>query len=306
MEERTLHPPGTTDEQPVVTGPPAAGTGSQVPLPFDDEAEHPIPFALTARARRTVAPHAVPPLRVVPEPGGSPVDVSGASDAPVVVDDDPSDTRPARARALRRAGVERTEIAAQLGVDELLVRAWTGDVVAPRRTSRAAVATGLRPVPDRGRAEERAEERAAADRQRRLAAGDARDRLRHDPGLAAGLGVLAGVAELTDGAVTVTTRDPRLARTVVRWLVDVLGADPGSVRLVLRVGPRAAGDLARHRWGQALELAPERIRTTRAGAPPEDDGVEGVLRIVDADLAARAAGWCDALLDDTLVADPAF
>ncbi|MEX1164113.1 MAG: hypothetical protein WEB03_11095 [Nitriliruptor sp.] len=306
MEERTPHPPGTSDNAPTIAAsaaPPAAGTGAQVPLPFDDEAEHPIPFALTARARRTVAPHALPTLRVVP--GSTDAlreDGSHGGEGAIAVDEDPSDTRPARARALRRAGVDRTDIATQLGVDELLVRAWTGGVVAPRHAARSAATVTLQPVPER----DRAEEQTAADRRRQRAADDARDRLRSDPHLAAGLGVLAGVAEIAGGAVTVTTRDPRLARTVVRWLVDVLGADPRSVRLVLRVGPRAAGDLARHRWGQALALAPERIRTTRAGAPPEDDAVEGVLRIVDADLAATAAGWCDALLDDALVADPAF
>jgi hypothetical protein len=280
MEERTHAPEAT----PAAGGPtvPLDGTtgdlpvGAQVPLPFDDEAEQPIAFSLTARARRTVAPDALPPLRVV-----TPAEV---------VEDDPSDTRPARARALRRAGVSAVDIAGQLGVDELLVRAWVGGVPTPRRPSRAASGGGA-PVAAPVAVPDPAGPLRAAARE------TAARRLAEDPQLAAGLGVLAGVAELDGDAVTVTTGDPRVAGRVVRWLVDVLGADPTAVRLVLRLGPRAAGDLARHRWGRAVGVDPARVRTTTAGGAGGDGDVEGVLRIVDASLAATAAGWRDALLD---------
>ncbi|MEX1178363.1 MAG: hypothetical protein WEB09_07865 [Nitriliruptor sp.] len=313
MEERTPHPPSIAT--PVVADhtavlavavgdhgaaePPRA---AQDPLPFDDEAEQPIPFALTARARRTVAPHALPTLRVVP-PGAPSGPDPGPREGPagLGLDDDPSDTRPSRARALRRAGVGRASIAEQLGVDELLVRAWTSGVVPPARPSRAATSL-LAEVQPR----DRSDELMAAAAQRQAAHRSAGERLRDDPRLAAGLGLLAGVADVDGGAITLTTGDPRVARTVIRWLVEVLGADPTSVRVVLRVGPRAAADLARHRWAQALDLAPERIRTTRAGGGPEDHGVEGVLRIADVALAATAAGWCDALLDDAVTAEPGF
>jgi hypothetical protein len=325
MEERTHAPEAPQPPvDPTVEGSTAAlPTGAQVPLPFDDEAERPIAFSLTARARRTVAPDALPTLRVVrpvvptpgpdaPTPGpdaptpGPVVPTPGPdgtsrdrSTSPVrrpsfdPPDDDPSDTRPARARALRRAGVDLAAIATQLGVDELLVRAWTGGVVAPHHPARAASgrAPGPLPAPDEGA------DPASVRATRQAAREDATRRLTAEPGLAAGLGVLAGVAELGPRAITVTTADPRVAGRVVRWLVDVLDVDPASVRLVLRVGPRAAADLARHRWGRAIGIDPARVRTTRAGARADEAAVEGVLRVAGADLAATAAGWCDALLD---------
>jgi hypothetical protein len=307
MEERTHAPEAPQTPVDPTVHPPSGPAGrssavAQVPLPFDDEAERPIAFSLTARARRTVAPEALPTLRVVrpvvrgPGPDGTSGDRSAVRvprrvDDPA--DDDPSDTRPARARALRRAGVDPAAIATQLGVDELLVRAWTGGVVAPRHAARTrdGVVPGPLPAVDEGA------EPAAVRATRDAAREDATRRLAAEPGLAAGLGVLAGVAELGPRAITVTTADPRVAGRIVRWLVDVLDVDPAAVRLVLRVGPRAAADLARHRWGRAVGLDPERVRTTRAGATADDAAVEGVLRVAGADLAATAAGWCDALLD---------
>jgi hypothetical protein len=296
MEERTQHLTPVDPDAAAPSAPSAPPAGAQIPLPFDDEAGQPIPFALTARARRTVAPEALPTLRVV---DGTPAGPAGA-------DDDPHDTRPARARALRRAGVGPADIAAQLGVDELLVRAWTTGVAVPPRSRRAATLrprTATRsdaaPPTDRTDLDTRLAELRARARDVAVA------RLRAEPQLGAGLGVLAGTAELGRDAVTVTTRDPRVAGAVVRWLVDVLDADRADVRLVLRVPPRVAADLARHAWARAIDLDPVRIRTTSAGAPVDDDAVEAVLRIVDADLAATAAGWCDALLAAP-VREPAF
>lgn len=299
MEERTPH---TADAPPAIDLP----AGAQDPLPFDDEAEHPIPFALTARARRTVAPHDLPPLRVVSRSdasvGSEPDGAAAASVAnPADADEagsDPSDTRPARARALRRSGVPTAAIADQLGVDELLVRAWTGKVPVARslRAGRAGAAPEAA-VHAGGRDAREEAARTAFELARAAARDVARQRLVDQPQLAAGLGVLAGVADITPAAVDVTTTDPRLAGAVVRWLTEVLGADPAEVRLVLRVGPRAAADLARHRWGRAVGIAPDRVRTTRAVASVADDAVEALLRVVDADLAAAAAGWRDALLD---------
>jgi hypothetical protein len=310
MEERTPHQTGTP---PHLDLPP----GAQVPLPFDDEVDVPIPFALTARARRTVAPHDLPALRVLPAPR----DQVPAGAVPDVADD-PTDTRPARARALRRSGSATDAIAEQLGVDELLVRAWTAGVAVarPARTSASgssrrgatsvadAPGGGAPPEPlHRGGRDAREEAaRTAFELARAAAAATARERLSQEPRLAAGLGILIGIAELSPTAVDVTTDDPRLAGAVVRWLTEVLGADPSEVRVVLRVGPRAAADLARHRWARALGTTPERLRATRAVASVRDDAVEGVLRIVDADLAAAAAGWRDALLDAPPAADDAF
>jgi hypothetical protein len=299
MEERTHHGPGA----PPIDLP----AGAQVPLPFDDEAEHPIPFALTARARRTVAPHDLPTLRVLTaSPAVTPAPAV-EDDRTSTVEDDPSDTRPARARALRRSGRDTVAIADELGVDELLVRAWTGNVPVARAARRLVTSARPDEALHRGGRDAREEAARTAFELARAAAREvARERLVREPALAAGLGVLAGIAEVTPSAIDVTTADPRLAGAAVRWLTEVLGADRSEVRLVLRVGPRAAADLARHRWGRAVGMPPDRIRTTRAVAGVRDDAVDGVLRVVDADLAAAAAGWRDALLDDEPAPDPDF
>lgn len=103
-----------------VTGRDAASGASpdpeQQPLPFDDADEAPIGFALTAAAHRVVASDGPPPLQVAPEPAADEGD-DQPDDAELVYDD-PSDTRPSRARALRRAGLSVTAIADQLQVSE--------------------------------------------------------------------------------------------------------------------------------------------------------------------------------------------
>ncbi|MFP4312286.1 MAG: hypothetical protein ACLFS9_09965, partial [Nitriliruptoraceae bacterium] len=102
-------------EQPRLPLPDGPGDRDGAADPAGADHDQPIGFALTARARRVVAPDSLPELSVVPavaEP----------------VEEDPDDTRPARARALRRAGVPVARIAAQLDIDPLLVTAWTGAV----------------------------------------------------------------------------------------------------------------------------------------------------------------------------------
>jgi hypothetical protein len=106
--------------------------------------------------------------------------------------------------------------------------------------------------------------------------------------------------------VTVATDDARVAGAVRRWLVTTVGVDPDHIRVLVRLGPRAAGDLARHRWARSLEVPVDRVRTTRWSAAPEPDAVDGLLRVVDADVAAAVAGWRDALLDGDLDDDPDF
>jgi hypothetical protein len=75
------------------------------------------------------------------------------------------------------------------------------------------------------------------------------------------------------------------------------GRGPGEVRVVLRLGPDAAGDLARHRWASALGLPVDRISHTRWRGAPSPDAVEALVRLHDPALAASVAGWRDALLD---------
>lgn len=314
------------------------------PLPFDDEVDQPVDLVLTARARRVVAPADLPALRLVPEPADpatSPAGAGASTDGgatdgavaasrpeprtgpPVVrhparVDDDPSDTRPSRARALRRAGRPTSKIAEQLGVDELLVRAWVADV-APRHARRGgdrdpvggaavsapavAVGHGARGGVTSGSRAESGTVRSEVDEHRtafELARAAARDEARRerlaDPAFAGGIGLLAGVAELDPHAVTVTTVEPEVSAAALRWIREQLPIAPERVRIVLRIGPSVAGDLAAHRWVKLLEVPRERVAVTSWRHAPADDAEQVLLRIADPTAAASIAGWRDALL----------
>lgn len=269
-----------------------------VPLPFHDEADAPIAFALTARARRTVAPATLPPLSIV----------DGAAE------EDPADTRPARARALRRAGAGVTDIARQLGVDELLVRAWAGDVVARaerRRASGAARAAEVLAAPA-GRSGRLALPGSSGDGRapdphlsgvRHEAMIEARRRLGVDADFAAGVGLLAGVVGADRHALTFQTDRPELAERVMAWVTQHAGADPRDVRVVLRLGSAVAGDLARHRWASRLGVDTEQVAFTRWRQAATDHAAEAMVRITDPEVAARVDGWCEALFQPAI--DPA-
>jgi hypothetical protein len=310
MEETTA--PEHRDADPRVQAP-------QPVLPFDDAGDEPIAYSLTARARRTVAPDSLPPLAVVGRPA-----VPSHATAAAVDDGDlerPGDTRPARARALRRAGLSRGEIAVQLDVDPLLVDVWTADVHrsarrAPRRRGPApAVAeaarahaeaapaprdtapSGTAPTAPRvPTARERDEAETAFALARADAARSGRSRLGVEADLAAGVGLLLGVARTDAHAITVTVPSTALAAHLVRWITHHLGVPADEVRVVLRLGPRVAGDLARHRWAKELGVPAERIAHARWRGAPTDDAEEAVLRIADPTAAATLAGWCDALV----------
>jgi hypothetical protein len=282
----------------------APPTGAQQPLPFDDEADHPIPFSLTARARRTVAPDALPPLELVPErarprhPGGHRTDEDDDGHL-----DDPTDTRPARARALRRAGVPLARIAGQLGVDELAVRAWTGDVAA----SSADAAELRRAAPSRAQALdlELEQERTAFELARAAAREEALTRLAGDAGFAAGVGLVAALAEIDVHAVTVSCAHPEVIGRLLTWLADHAEIDLDRVRVVLRLGPDVAGDLARHRWAEGVGIPVERVVHTRWRGAPAPDATDALVRFHDGALAATIAGWRDALLAPPTGDDPA-
>ena len=295
------------------------------------DVDAPIAYALTAAGQRAVDPEQLPALRVAPPAW------SADDDA-----DDPSDTRPARARALRRAGLPWSAIAAQLGVDELVARAWTEDVpaVGRRRSSRSTAGAGrpsrpstpsvhavLAPADAAGstdgvgaapdRASEVASGAAAATSKtarddpqdvgehlvRAQATQEARQRLAEDPGFAAGVGLLSGLGASEPRAVTFGTADPRVAARVLTWLRRYTDLDDRDVRVVLRLGADVAGDLARHRWATDLGLDGARVAATRTGHTVERDRVHGLVRVVDPTLAAIVAGWCDALLEGP---DPAL
>jgi hypothetical protein len=282
----------------------APPTGAQQPLPFDDEADHPIPFTLTARARRTVAPEALPPLELVPDRArrhgrGTPA-VDEDDDGHL---DDPTDTRPARARALRRAGVPVARIAGQLGVDELAVRAWTGDVAA----SSADPVDLRRAAPSRAEALdlELEQERTAFELARAAAREEALARLAQDPSFAAGVGLVAALAEVDVHAVTVSCAHPEVIGRLLTWLAAHAEIDLDRVRVVLRLGPDVAGDLARHRWAEGVGIPVERIAHTRWRGAPAPDATDALVRFHDAALAATIAGWRDALLAPPTGDDPA-
>jgi hypothetical protein len=294
--------PGTAPLPAVATGAGAQQPLPFDPLPFDDEADRPIPFALTARARRTVAPDALPPLEVVgpvarvaarEQRVGDPAD---GADGQL---DDPTDTRPARARALRRAGVPVARIAAQLGVDDLAVRAWTGDVTATPADGAGPATTS----PRLALADDT--DRTAHELARAAARDDALQRLGADPAFAAGVGLLAALAEIDTHAVTIVSTHPEVVARSLTWLAAHGGVDPDRVRVVLRLGPDAAGDLARHRWATALGLSVDRISHTRWRGAPAPDATEALVRLHDPALAASVAGWRDALLDPPTGDDPA-
>jgi hypothetical protein len=274
MDETRQLPPRTTrrtrDTPPQV----------QQPLPFDDESDRPVPYALTVRARREVAPEDVPALAVVRRPGVG-ADATGSLD-------EPGDTRPSRARALRRAGMPVSAIVRALDVDELTVRAWLGDLAGRSAPASPRTRQGGAAPPSSGsltfeRARERARETAA-------------DRLEQDPSFAAGLGLLAGIADVDEHSVGVTTDDPRVAATVVGWLLRYTDATPGRIRVVLRLAPTTAADLARHRWADAMGLGIEQVAHTRSRTTVEGRE-QALVRLADPQVAGTVTGWSQALLD---------
>ncbi|MEX2505048.1 MAG: hypothetical protein WD378_09360 [Egicoccus sp.] len=272
-----------------VTTPPAA----QPVLPFDDESERPIPFALTARARRTVAPASLPPLTVV-DGAGADADVT---DEPAAPPDDHTDTRPARARALRRAGLSPAAIATRLRADELLVRAWVGETLSavPRPTVAPADAAAQAA-------------RAAYDDGRRAGADEASARLTSDAAFAAGVGLLSAVSETDPHTVTLAGPRPDLVVRALTWLRDAAEVDPGRIRVVVRAGVGVAADGVRHDLAQRLAVESGRITVARWPAAPAPDATEVLVRVHDPRLAARVGGWCEAFLapTDARVADLAF
>lgn len=262
-------------------------------LPNTGDHDRPIGFALTARARRVVAPDSLPDLAVVP---ARPVTPDGEADAP-------GDTRPARARALRRAGVPAATIAAQLDADPLLVTAWTGEVgVHAHRRSGTGGDVAPPGAPALGQeqtamASDDHEQETARALARAEAAQQARARLAVDPMAAVGLGLLAAVAEVDAHAVTVTSDDVRIVR---RALQSLMGERPEArdlARVVVRVGPGAAGDLVRHRTAATLGLDVSQVTWTRWRTPPRPDAVRTLLRVADPGLADDVAGMVEAVLD---------
>jgi hypothetical protein len=298
--DHDAHLPTGTDDAAAATRATRAAVAraAQPALPFDDAADRPIPFSLTARARRVVAPQGLPPLTVVPSEPETPAPAHARTpqahdrtSPPRRREDDdppgerPGDTRPARARALRRAGVGPAAIARKLDVDELLVRAWVGD----------AVVAAVPAPPEQEPADD--QEATAFALARAAATEEARGLVRTDAGFAAGLGLVAAVMATDPHAATFATTRPDLAARIIGWLCARAGVQPGALRVVLRLGPGVAGDLARHRWAEELGVPVAGVVHTRWHGAPAPDAVEALVRIPDPRVAATLAGWCDALLE---------
>ncbi|TVP69731.1 MAG: hypothetical protein EA340_06730 [Nitriliruptor sp.] len=209
-------------------------------------------------------------------------------------------------------------IASQLDADPLVVTAWVGEVapsrrrggrVAPRPQAGADVAdtgaagaAGAATAPDTttppaSGAPEDDQEETAAQLARAAAATQARARLQSDPRFAVAVGLLAATATVDRHAVTITTTD---ARQAARALGAVREEAPEGIRLlrvILRLGPTVAADLARHRVAAELGIAAEQISWTRWRSAPRPDAVQLLARIGDPSLAASVAGWIDAVLE---------
>lgn len=264
----------------------------------DDGADDgPIGFALTTRARRAVAPASLPPLSIV-------AGTAAAQPATTATDgalEEAGDTRPARARALRRAKVPVSEIARQLDTDTFTVAAWVGEVAPTQEVagSRVGEPGPADPAAEgAGTGPDSAEEEYLAYRLARAAAGDvARQRLTEDPAFALGAGILASVAEVDRHAVTLSAAAPELLARALDALAGELAAVRERARVIARVGPEAAGDLIRHRIAAALRLEPAQVSWTRWRGADRPDAVRLLVRVADPDLAATVGGWVDAALD---------
>jgi len=295
-------------------GPSASGSGPadrQTPSHVAGEAatdhDRPIGFALTARARRAVAPGSLPTLRVVAAGAGSATEGGG----PI---EEPDDTRPARARALRRAGVPVSAIASQLDADPLVVTAWVGEVSPSRRRggraaprpqaaateadgSTADASTADATTPATSSAPEDDQEETAAQLARAAAATQARARLQRDPRFGVAVGLLAATATVDRHAVTITTTDVRQASRALDAVREEAPEAIALLRVILRLGPTVAADLARHRVAAELGIAAEQISWTRWRSAPRPDAVQLLARLGDPSLAASVAGWIDGVLE---------
>lgn len=273
---------------------PPASRARQAALPFHDEADEPVGYALTATARRLVAPERVPVLRVVPPAAPD----RAATAVPHVARSlDPNDIRPARARAMRRAGHDLEGIALRLAVAPEAVERWVADVrpVRARRSGRrgptlpaaAGAAEDVVPAP--------VPTVRSDGPTRRRAAREAAKRIGSDVVLARDLALLAGAARPTGATVAVSLSCLGLAAAVIDRLRTDAGLESHGVRVVLRVGPARPADRARHEWSDGLGLPLERISAVRwpLAADPED--VDATLHLVDAEVIARVLGWIDAV-----------
>lgn len=258
MRSQASHAPAPASE-------PSAPVG-QPTLPFPESAlDAPISYGLTARARRLLVPSTLPDLTVLP---GNVKERSSP---------DRFDTRPARARALRRSGRNLREIAAELEVDEELASDWTLGVV--------PVALRLRNRRSTSRVRH-GREGVSADLEQRAAGVD--DEL-------AAASLLLGLAEVTPYAIALVTTNPAVARAVIRWLRSRIGVQAARLRITLATGPAVARDMAAHQWAELTGIPRQQVLATPWRDTPDRAAVRGTLRVADRHAAALVASWRAAL-----------
>jgi hypothetical protein len=252
-------------------------TATAMPLPFDDEGDAPVSFSLTPRARREVTPEQVPVLRLVANHATPRAAVARDHADPTLTSAvDPTDVRPAQARALRRSGMPVTTIAAAIGVELELVVRWTQDTVPVRPRSRR---TG--PVPVR-----------AEDGSRRVPQPDAGVHRRGPIGREA-VGMAVALAELDEGLTSVGFTHTRL-----ELLAAVLGevrrqvpVEAWRIRVAIRVSEERGVDRCRSIVAGALQVSEERIVAGRWPDAPAPDAMEISIQVTDAAAAGLVQSW---------------
>lgn len=231
--------------------------------PDDHGLDRPVPFVLTARARRLVAPHTVP-LRLVEGRAGIDAGHLPARSGDTQVQRELSETngaRHARARALRRSGLDVGQVADQLDVATHTATVWLADD--PVTGPDLPAATGSVP------------------------AGQARDER--------GLALLAAIGDVEPGGVVATTNRIAVAAELVDWLRRDHGAPASAIRVVLRVAEAATADLVARAWADRLGLTVDRVLTTSWRRAPTARAVQAVIRVsgreMSTTLTARLAAW---------------
>jgi hypothetical protein len=253
-----------------------------IALPFDDEGDAPVPFTLTAAARRAIDPQDVPSLRVVPDRPHDPSIEVPRADAPRLEaprSEAPDDLRPAQARALRRSGMRVATIAAAMGVEAALVTAWTSDV-APHREQR----TSPRQVRAPGR---RTVGRPAS----------ARAVLGHEHVAAAGLAVALARVDADGSALTLVDDRPAVLGAALAAIGAEVSVAPASVRVAVRAGTGIAADRLQADLLRNLGVPQDRILVGRWHEAADPDAVEIRVRVAELGAVRVVDAWAAVLMD---------
>lgn len=248
-----------------------------------DDHGAPVPYELTGRGRQLVDSD-IPDLRVVPDAASSavpaePVEATSiGAGGRVPADDEGSlgdelahvgGALHARVRALRRAGADRVEIGARLGLQPVTVAVFDApdDLPGP-----------------------------AADGSRvGLGDGDGDGGVSPSTRRSAALAVVATVGHVDRSGMTVTTGRIRSAAVVVQWLRQDVGTPVSAIRVVLRVADQATADIVARAWADRLGLGRDRVSTVAWPRSPGPRDVQAVVRVnghglVD-DIEAELAAW---------------